>query len=131
MINWLINRAKRTPYFHLQGYMNRYWLFQSRLVSIRIHQILRSDDGRCMHDHPWWNISIVLRGRYWEIMDGGPRWRGPGSVVVRRAQHRHRLVLPPEHDCWSLFIHGHKSREWGFHTKDGWVMWKKYLGIDE
>lgn len=26
MINWLINRAKRTPYFHLDGYMNRWWL---------------------------------------------------------------------------------------------------------
>lgn len=26
MIDWLINRAKRTPYFHLDGYMERYWL---------------------------------------------------------------------------------------------------------
>lgn len=26
MVNWLINRAKRTPYFHLPGYMNRWWL---------------------------------------------------------------------------------------------------------
>lgn len=26
MINWLIERAKRTPYYHLAGYMNRWWL---------------------------------------------------------------------------------------------------------
>jgi len=26
MFDWLINRAKRTPYRHLDGYMNRYWL---------------------------------------------------------------------------------------------------------
>jgi hypothetical protein len=26
LINWLIERAKRTPYFHLPGYMNRWWL---------------------------------------------------------------------------------------------------------
>jgi hypothetical protein len=26
MIDWLIKRAQRTPYFHLDGYMNRWWL---------------------------------------------------------------------------------------------------------
>lgn len=26
LVDWLIRRAKRTPYFHLEGYMNRYWL---------------------------------------------------------------------------------------------------------
>lgn len=26
MLNWLIERAKRTPYYHLDGYMNRWWL---------------------------------------------------------------------------------------------------------
>lgn len=26
LIDWLINRAKRTPYFHLKNYMERYWL---------------------------------------------------------------------------------------------------------
>jgi len=26
MLQWLIDRAKRTPYFHLDGYMNRWWL---------------------------------------------------------------------------------------------------------
>lgn len=26
LTQWLIDRAKRTPYFHLEGYMNRWWL---------------------------------------------------------------------------------------------------------
>jgi len=32
MIDWLINRAKRTPYFHLNGYMNRWWLVPYNVV---------------------------------------------------------------------------------------------------
>lgn len=32
----LIARAKRTPYFHLDGYMNRYWLVPYREVQTRV-----------------------------------------------------------------------------------------------
>lgn len=35
MIDWLINRAKRTPYFHLPGYMNRWWLVPYNTVILR------------------------------------------------------------------------------------------------
>lgn len=30
MKNWLIKRAMKTPYFHLDGYMERYWLVPYR-----------------------------------------------------------------------------------------------------
>lgn len=32
LVNWLIALAKRTPYFHLDGYMKRWWLVPYRQV---------------------------------------------------------------------------------------------------
>lgn len=73
LVDLIIRRAMRTPYSHLTGYMNRYWLrppAPGRRWPIRIHQTLRSDHERALHDHPWNNISIVLRGGYWEVTPG-------------------------------------------------------------
>lgn len=85
--NWLIERAKRTPYQHITSadgqhvYMGRWWLFnpypgaygdhpQPRhipwLPSVRIHHICRADQDRDLHDHPWNARTIVLRGWYRE-----------------------------------------------------------------
>lgn len=154
--DWLIERAKRTPYyyrdkngvlrFHLYGrdgspYMARYWLIPYNRFGIaaRVHHILRSDEDRHLHDHPWWSISIILRGGYFEevpapgidaLFDAEGRmvrlrWRGTGSVIFRRARDWHRLKLPSagiaplsgsdarwrNHDCWTLFITGPKRKD--------------------
>lgn len=148
----LIARAQRDPYSHLPGYMERYWLLRPRRKGgmapigewgVRIHRILRSDADRHLHDHPWSCISVVLRGGYWEVMPKDPEqpasddrrhhiveWRGPGAIVSRRAEDRHRLILPEGRDCWSLFIVGRKDREWGFHdpcAPNSWVHWREYV----
>jgi hypothetical protein len=54
-------------------------------------------------------------------------WRGPGTIVRRRADALHRLILPQGADAWSLFIMGPKVREWGFQTITGWVHNAAYL----
>jgi len=87
---WLIERSKRTPYFHITArdnadeiYMGRWWLFNAYrkdakdntlpgswawlgLPSIRVHHIMRADDDGHMHDHPWNARTIILRGWYRE-----------------------------------------------------------------
>ncbi len=83
---WLIERAQRTPYFHLSDadgslYMGRWWLFNPLRVlpgdvtmpprwpwlpTVRIHHIMRADRDRHLHDHPWNARTIVLRGWYQE-----------------------------------------------------------------
>ena len=35
MVNWLIKRAMRTPYFHIADYMERYWLVPYNQVIVR------------------------------------------------------------------------------------------------
>lgn len=85
--NWLIERAKRTPYQHITSadgqhvYMGRWRLFNAYpgaygdhpqprhipwLPSVRIHHICRADQDRDLHDHPWNARTIVLRGWYRE-----------------------------------------------------------------
>lgn len=124
--DWLIARAKRTPYSHLPGYMFRWWLlpYSCWRPSVRVHEIIASDDDRAFHDHPWWYFSIILRGGYWEVRpcydasdlyEGDVRtWYGPGSVIFRRAASWHRLEIPNGSTCTTLFTTGRYARRWGF-----------------
>lgn len=92
--DWLIRKAMKTPYWHLDGYMERFWLIpyvgagsereigcgrvsffkrpiawiaQKFGIAIRVHHIIASDDDRAFHDHPWPYITVILKGGYWEV----------------------------------------------------------------
>jgi hypothetical protein len=101
-----------------------------------LHEFRRSDDDRALHDHPWWNCSILLCGEYTEhtIDAGGVNRRvirRAGDAVFRRASRAHRVEL---HDgpCISLFITGPRVREWGFHCPEqGWIHWKRFTAADD
>lgn len=147
-------------------YLRRWTLFPrhswiDRWFNVYLHCMLRDDDDHGLHDHPYDNISIILRGGYMEWSFLAPPREGhempqvighmcrPGTVIHRRAETAHRLVLPPSRvRCWSLFVHGHRRREWGFwvqgtgiHVVAGdlcvhntktikvarWVHWSKFL----
>lgn len=119
IVNWIIERAKKTPYFHLEGYMERYWLVQPRRwlpFSVRVHHILRSDDDRHLHDHPWSYATIILRGGYTEVTsrDKDGKWYGVGNILFRGWRHFHRLIVPPGATAWTLFIMGPYRHRWGF-----------------
>ena len=93
LLNFVCSR-KWTPYYHLPEYMERYWLlgadnvernrekpgfaprrrswlyrWLTNRIAARLHHTLRSDRDRALHDHPSWNISIVLTGGYWEVCE--------------------------------------------------------------
>lgn len=130
----LIAYAQREPYFHLPGYMERYWVIKPRRWfpwSVRVHHILRSDLDRHLHDHPWPWASLILRGGYFEITPGARRWYGPGSFRRAPATYRHKLILPEGTTTWSLFLMGRKSQTWGFYTEHGKVPWTEYLSASE
>lgn len=128
---------KRPPDFVIgppnAPYLRRWWIIpRNRWFNIYLHEIRRSDDDRALHDHPWWNVSIILRGCYREIRNGGYRKiHRAGSIVFRRATMAHRLELPIENGgvryCWSLFITGPVIRTWGFHCPKGWVPWREFV----
>ena len=129
--------------------------FVRAMPNIYLHQILRDDDDRALHDHPWANCSIILKGSYIEHIPSEPfgysggtwRYRRRWSVTFRRATALHRLELLT--NCWrwrwkgarrvcelqkivpvwSLFITGPKVREWGFACPKGWVIWTKFVNL--
>lgn len=126
----LIAKAQATPYFHLDGYMNRWWVNPPKPNQIcsRIHQILRSDNERHMHDHPWDYTTIILRGRYIEhSLKYGVTECPAGTVLHRLATDYHKLVLP-DGPVWTLFISGEYKQRWGFFTERGKIPWRIYLG---
>lgn len=49
-------------------YLERWWLIpRNRYFNIYLHRISDSDDDRALHDHPWYNVSIILKGHYDEL----------------------------------------------------------------
>lgn len=142
--NWLIARAKRTPYSHLHGYMNRYWLFNPyenangaavtrnwilrHLPSIRVHQILRADDSRDMHDHPWNARSVILRGWYIEERElDAPCFRETGSTATLRYNEFHRIDAISHPSVWTLFITWKRRGAWGFKVNGQKVDRRDYI----
>lgn len=112
-------------------YLLRWWLIRNRFFNVYLHHIRRDDDDRALHDHPWWNVSILLRGAYEEITPRGTVRRQAPCVVFRRATDAHRLKLPIENGgiryVWSLFITGPRVREWGFICPQGWRVWHEFV----
>lgn len=127
-----------------QDYMHRYYLFLKDRnwfpFNVTLHKIVKSDDP-VFHDHPWPYITIVLNGGYWEhtpIFNAKGNkitekqvWRGPGSIIIRKANEYHWLELD-----WmigyatTLFFMGPQQREWGFLSntkKTKWIKHDEYL----
>lgn len=113
-------------------YLLRWWVIpRNPFFNIYLHKFLRSDDDRALHDHPWMNLSILLRGYYIEhTIDAG----GINHKAVRYAgdwkfrwsgKMAHRVEV--DKPCWTLFITGPVYREWGFHCPEkGWVPWQRF-----
>jgi hypothetical protein len=111
-------------------YLRRWYLIpHNRWYNLYLHQFLRSDDDRALHDHPWWNVSVVLRGAYVEVTHYGRRTIWPFRPVCRLAAAAHRVELIARRPVWSLFITGPKQREWGFHCPNGWRHWTQYVAV--
>ncbi|OHU63993.1 hypothetical protein [Mycobacteroides chelonae] len=117
---------------------------RNKRLNIYLHKFLGSDDDRALHDHPWWFISILLDGQYWEHREDGSRnLRKAPSVAFRRATTAHRVELETgalvdpwdPNEVWAryeipattLIITGPKVRSWGFHCPNGWKHWRKFI----
>jgi len=114
----------RTP-----PYLNRWWVIpRNRFFNVYLHEIQQNDDDRALHDHPWLNMSYIIKGGYREITKQGVYIRPVGTFRFRRPTTAHRLVLMGKRTV-SLFITGPVVREWGFHCPQGWRHWKDFVSI--
>lgn len=49
-------------------YLERWWLIpRNKYFNVYLHKISDSDDDLALHDHPWFNCSIILKGSYDEL----------------------------------------------------------------
>jgi hypothetical protein len=150
---WLIARAKRTPYLHIMSadgaemYMGRWWLFNpySREThkpalwwfpwSFRIHHIMRPDEDRDLHDHPWNARTIILRGFYKEQRRHSGHgdidyWREPGDTARLKHGEYHRIDEVSPGGVITLFITSKWRGDWGFLVNGVKVPWRTYTGTD-
>ena len=152
--DWLIDRAKRTPYSHFPSnddpsYMERYWLFnpypaskrrwhwRNLLPSVRVHRIVRRDLDDHMHDHPWDARTFILRGyyyetRWWQDYPKGPRFTGyavriPGETATLKFGEYHKITDVSENGVWTLFVTYRYRGTWGFMVNGEKVPHKEYL----
>lgn len=123
---------RRSPDVCIGGARNPYlmrWhvIPRNLFFNIYLHNIVRDDDDRALHDHPWHSLGIMMMGEYQEHLPGNvSRIVRAGSVTFRKATHAHRLELIDGAEVWTLFITGPKIRSWGFHCPKGWVHWRKF-----
>lgn len=103
------------------------WVFGFRWIgSIRLHHWLGRDDDRAKHDHPWWFITLVLRGWYIDASPGKNRVISAGDIRFRPALHRH-TVIPARAGCWTLVLTGPEKRDWGFWPDGKFVKANKWF----
>lgn len=150
--DWIIKRAQQTPYSDIvtdgDVYMRRWWLFNPYPgtyqggtylrrypwcpISIRVHQILRPDRERDLHDHPWNARTFILRGSYAEVREGSDRWeiRLPGDTAPLRFGEFHRIVsVIDSHVPFTLFVTGKYQGTWGFKVDGKKVPYREHLGL--
>lgn len=131
---------------HTEGhpYLSRVKLLGEHL---RFHIFHRGDQDQDHHDHPsdFWTFPLTPYVEEYRNKEGQRRWRVVKAFRLhhRKAEFAHRVLGRWTGDkladgspmiewddgmmasiCWF----GKYRRQWGFHTRDGWVRWDIYEG---
>jgi hypothetical protein len=125
-------------------YLKRWTILNLYFIKFRVHHILLSDYD-CVHDHPWWFITWIIKGGYFEkqpisqIKDMHKygafwhktgfitSWHPSGSVLFRDAKFQHSIELYHGKTAWTFVIMGRTKRLWGFwHKTLGFIPWFNY-----
>jgi hypothetical protein len=130
---WARGVMARAPDFTIgDDYLRRWYLWpRNEWCNAYLHEIVRSDDDRAFHDHPWANRSFLIFGCYREHTPEGLFIRREGDVIDRPAGALHRLEVFDGGAAISLFMTGPKLREWGFACPQGWVHWADFTSPDD
>lgn len=113
-------------------HFRRYRLLSTPWFNLYLHQILKSDEDRHFHDHPWSFRSYILRGSYEEQFRCPPDF----NATHYRRYRRYDLVRHPAEDVhsltlvtpevWTLVLTSGRARVWGYQTEQGWIDFKTY-----
>jgi len=117
-------------------------LTKGKYEGLYLHHILRPDEDRHLHDHPWDFSVFVLAGGYEEDIPHpkyGSSWRHglgllsriwhPLSFRSSSAKQLHKISADNFKTTWTLIFVGPKRRKWGFKTEKGWMPYDEYLPL--
>lgn len=145
----LVSYASNKPYFHLPGYMGRWWVirrpategepgygtfrnFLRRLYPryVRLHDILTADAAEDMHNHPFTFTTLILLGGYTEerLMPTGEIRRfthKQGDVVSVRSDEFHRII-DLNGTTLTLVVMSPSFQPWGFLRKGVFIPHEQY-----
>ena len=117
-------------------HFRRYRLIQTPWFALYIHHILKSDEERDMHDHPWDFSSLILQGAYFETWKMSPDFKVRrndshyrGDVIKHKAEDVHKITLLTK-DVWTLVLTSGRDREWGYRLIDNtWIDQRSYRSL--
>jgi hypothetical protein len=116
-------------------FITRLHILKTPWFALVLHWIKRPDPEPWLHDHPISFLSIVLRGWYFEdrqkYREDGTGWRWSSGLRywinrVRASEDDRHTIKACHPKTLTLCFMGPKTREWGYHTPEGWVYWKDY-----
>lgn len=107
------------------GQIDRLHIIKTAWFNICLHWLNTADPEPFPHDHPVTFLSIILEGAYVELRNGALRARNSFNFIRASKDDTHRIVWVAPHTR-TLCVMGPKRREWGFHTPNGWMMWRDY-----
>lgn len=133
ILNWLF-LVKEIKSKEGEVHFRRYRLLWTPLFSIYLHNILKSDEDKHLHSHPWDYTSIILRGGYTEFLARRTNLYDillsflfsscpdpfqteintfkPFSMVRRKKEDYHKIsLLSP---TWTLVWTGRRNESWGY-----------------
>ncbi len=128
-------------------YIVRLHLIKTPWFAICLHWILKPDPEPYLHDHPVSFLSLILRGGYTERRGVYQYNRAIGFAAndraswaysypkhtwynyIRATRYDRHSIIEVKPKTLTLCFMGPKTREWGFHTKDGWMFRKDYYAI--
>lgn len=117
-------------------YLRRWFIWRCKYFNVFLHYIPQPDNDRDPHDHPWTFVSLLLSGGYIEKVFNAVReevatnYRLAPSIGYRPGETVHYITHVDPMTVTLVFTSNY-FREWGFITSNGWVDWRKYLGIAE
>lgn len=133
-----------------QPYLLRLYVLNVPWFGVKLHWFAGPDPDPHCHDHPWWFVSWVLRGRYKERRlttasrsgyTGKKQWKVEESEAFRERWSWAKREATDIHSItWiapgtiTLVINGPYTRTWGFwvgHNLLQFVGWREYLGLDQ
>lgn len=116
------------------GHIIRLHFIKTPWFAIDLHWIMKPDPEPFLHDHPVSFLSIILKGWYRdyqvdytkdfrELRDNYHDWF---NYIPATFNWRHQINEVSGNGCLTICFMGPKTREWGFHTDNGWKYWKDY-----